>query len=523
MKKIYLLFVFSLFSFMVRSQNTDNFITTWEVTNSSLNIVVPIVENPQNNYTIDFGDGTILTNQTGNVSHTYSSAGTYTVVLSGIFKRIDFHFNATTASKLKTIEQWGTNQWESMERAFKGCSNLTINTADIPDLSQVTSMREMFYYAQSLNQSLNDWDVSNVTDMNSTFTLAVSFNQSLDNWDVSNVTDMTGMFSAANSFNQSIGNWNVSNVTAMTNMFANALSFNQPLGNWNVSNATNTERMFSGAISFNQPIGNWNVSNVTDMTQMFLGASSFNQSLNNWDVSNVTSIPQMFCNAHSFNQPLNNWDLSNVTNMYRVFYGATLFNQPLDNWDVSNVTNMAWMFDGATNFNQDLSAWNFNSDIFLGYNTGTPEETSFLSNSGLSIGNYDALLQKFAQLELQNKALGAVGLHYCDSDTHSYLINELEWIIYDADLAEDCSLEVNSSETDFSILFYPNPASDMLNIQTKGNIELQEVKIYNLQGRELFSSKQNLEAVNVENLSSGIYLLSIKTNERTITQKIIKR
>ena len=82
-------------------------------------------------------------------------------------------------------------------------------------------MAQMFGYAKSFNQPLNNWDVSNVTHMGSMFGYAKSFNQPLNNWDVSSVTLMFGMFSEAGSFNQPIGDWAVSSVTDKGGMFRN--------------------------------------------------------------------------------------------------------------------------------------------------------------------------------------------------------------------------------------------------------------------------------------------------------------
>lgn len=391
MKKFYLLFVFAFYGFFANAQNPDAFIMTLEISSGNLSINVPIVQNSTNNYTIDFGDGTILTNQTGNVSHTYSTAGIYTVSLTGVFKKLN-----GVGNRLKTIEQWGTNQWESMEQSFINCYNLTINATDTPDLSQVTNMRRMFFNAGDFNSntSINNWDVSNVTDMREMFAQCQSFNQSLDNWDVSNVTNMYRMFHKSSynqslndwdvssvtnmegmfgtspflsSYNQPLNNWDVSNVTNMKDLFYHNTEFNQPLNNWDVSNVTNMETMFYGAESFNQPIGNWDVSNVTNIINMFSGASSFNQSINNWDVSNITNMIGVFSKAESFNQPLNNWDVSNVISMARMFEGANLFNQPLDNWDVSNVTNMSHMFEGANSFNQPLNNWDVSNVIIMAF------------------------------------------------------------------------------------------------------------------------------------------------------------
>ena len=403
MKKLYLLLSILFLSTTVNAQNPDAFIMTFEITDdANSSIIVPIVQNDDNNYTVDFGDGTILTNQTGNVSHTYSAVGTYTVSLTGTFKHIKFYDIPPFyySLKLKTIEQWGTNQWASMENAFFGSIYLILNATDTPDLSQVTDMSNMFGYVAYFNQPLN-------------------------NWDVSNVTNMAGLFLAAN----------------------------------------------------------------------------------------------------SFNQPLDSWDVSNVTNMRLMFSGAFDFNQPIDNWDVSNVTDMEGMFSEAYSFNQDISEWNFNSSVSFTFNGNFEDYYGFVSNSGLNITNYDLLLQRFATLELQNKTFYAAGLEYCNSDIHSYLINSLGWTITEDSLAEteECSLNINSLETDTFISIYPNPTNGILHISSKGNTILEEVKIYNLQGRELFNSLQNLETIRIEDLSSGIYLMNIKTNQGTISKRVIKK
>ena len=48
------------------------------------------------------------------------------------------------------------------------------------------------------------WNVSNVTSMRYMFFRAESFNQPLNKWNVSNVTDVFGMFNGATSFNQTL-------------------------------------------------------------------------------------------------------------------------------------------------------------------------------------------------------------------------------------------------------------------------------------------------------------------------------
>src|SRR5690606_3161610 len=73
------------------------------------------------------------------------------------------------------------------------------------------------------------------------------------------------------------------------------------------------------------------------------------------------------------------------------------------------------------------------------------------------------------------------------------------------------------------ISVYPNPTNGILHISSKENIIIEEVKIYNLQGRELFSSVQNSETINIADLSAGVYLMNVKTNQGSISKRVIKK
>ncbi|RZK06175.1 MAG: BspA family leucine-rich repeat surface protein, partial [Flavobacterium sp.] len=398
-----------------------------------------------NSYTIDFGDGTILTNQTGPVFHTYVSPGTYTVTLTGIFKRIKF-FESSTTHKIRTIQQWGTNEWASMKSAFSTCQFLNVYATDIPNLSQVTDASYMFSSTLGSTpvSSFNSWDVSNVTNMSYMFA-GGGFSQPIDNWDVSNVTNMKGMFAAAIYFNQPLNSWDVSNVVEMGDMFKHAISFNQPLNNWDVSNVTQLNGMFWNATAFNQPLNEWNVSNVIDMYLMFYYASAFNQPLNSWDVSNVVSMHNMFNQAIAFNQPLNNWNVNNL------LYCGSMFNQ-------------------AISFNQDISNWNIvNSVDFI----------DFLNGSALDVSNYDALLDKFVALGQANKTLGAVGIKYCNVADRNTLIQS-GWTITGDVLHEDCELGMLENDVKEMVLLYPNPTRDVVNLEVEDGLEVKYITIYNM-------------------------------------------
>ena len=115
---------------------------------------------------------------TGDQTHTYAVSGDHTVAISGGFERIYLNGH-TNATKLASIDQWGSNQWTSMESAFEGASAMTYGATDAPDLSGVTDMSFMFAGASSFNGNISGWDVLGVTDMSDMFTSALLQRQHL--------------------------------------------------------------------------------------------------------------------------------------------------------------------------------------------------------------------------------------------------------------------------------------------------------------------------------------------------------
>ena len=435
---------------------TIGFVTTWNTENSGASdnttITIPIGSG-DTNFIVYWGDGSSSTHSAGPVSHTYGSAGEYTVAIVGDLPGINFD-GGGDGDKLTSIEQWGNIAWQDLDDAFDGASNLVINATDAPDLSGITDLSEMFKNATSINTDLSNWDTSTITNMQNMFYGASSFNQNISTWDTSNVTDMSGMFYGASSFNQDIGGWdtssvtdmdllfrdasafnqdiggwdtsnvtsmvqmfmeattfnadisgwNTSNVTTMESMFENAQVFNQTIGGWDTSSVTTMSRIFALADSFNQNIGAWDTSSVTDMRDMFLDADVFNQDIGAWDTSSVTSMHGMFARAYAFNQDIGAWDTSNVTTMQSTFWAAIAFNQDIGGWDTSSVTTMRNMFRSAYAFDQDIGSWVVNNVTDMNY---------MLRSSGLSIANYDATLIGWASQDVQTGVtLGATGLEY---------------------------------------------------------------------------------------------------------------
>ncbi|ROI05610.1 T9SS C-terminal target domain-containing protein [Chryseobacterium sp. G0240] len=74
-----------------------------------------------------------------------------------------------------------------------------------------------------------------------------------------------------------------------------------------------------------------------------------------------------------------------------------------------------------------------------------------------------------------------------------------------------------NSET---LSIYPNPATDIIKINTSNKIK--HVEVYDLTGKRM-NVTLDRDKVDVRNLSAGVYLLNVETEGRNFTEKFIKK
>lgn len=84
----------------------------------------------------------------------------------------------------------------------------------------------------------------------------------------------------------------------------------------------------------------------------------------------------------------------------------------------------------------------------------------------------------------------------------------------------NCSLKTSSTEVkNFSI--YPNPAGDVVNIETKQNTNNLNIQVFDINGRKVIQKDISTKTLDVSQLSRGIYLLKINSNGVSQTEKLI--
>ena len=83
----------------------------------------------------------------------------------------------------------------------------------------------------------------------------------------------------------------------------------------------------------------------------------------------------------------------------------------------------------------------------------------------------------------------------------------------------DCNSLVET--TDNQVGLWPNPVTETLSIGSK---DVQQVDIFTLDGKHVFTIENGFEAINVSDLATGCYLLKATMNNgRMVTQKFMKQ
>ena len=78
----------------------------------------------------------------------------------------------------------------------------------------------------------------------------------------------------------------------------------------------------------------------------------------------------------------------------------------------------------------------------------------------------------------------------------------------------------NNSIGSFSL--YPNPTTGIINIKNEAALEIMSIQVFNLLGNRVLTDKEQIDLLDISALKSGVYILTIETEEGDVSKKIIK-
>jgi hypothetical protein len=147
---------------------------------------------------------------------------------------------------------------------------------------------------------------------------------------------------------------------------------------------------------------------------------------------------------------------------------------------------------------------------------------NMFNDTALSTDNYDKTLIGWKGLSSlkSNVYFGANNSTFCTSESERNFLISKGWKITDA--GKDCSTSTLSLDEviENSFQIYPNPILNYLEIKPNNNLDIKYVKVYNLQGKLIKESTK--KRIDLSGLSTGTYVVKVKTNLGVYSKKIIK-
>ncbi len=85
-------------------------------------------------------------------------------------------------------------------------------------------------------------------------------------------------------------------------------------------------------------------------------------------------------------------------------------------------------------------------------------------------------------------------------------------------------VSLGNEEYNVSSIFsvYPNPAQDVLNIETSSDIQIESMTISSIRGNVIKTFNTKVKSIQISDLTSGIYFIEIKHNDGVQKVKFIK-
>ncbi|MFD2823553.1 T9SS type A sorting domain-containing protein [Lacinutrix iliipiscaria] len=226
-----------------------------------------------------------------------------------------------------------------------------------------------------------------------------------------------------------------------------------------------------------------------------------NNDLNSIDLSNNTVLDYLGCS----NNNLNTLTLTNNTALKRLLCN----NNNLTSIDVSTAEDLFLFYT----MNNQIQSIDLSDNSDLKYFRA---ENNLLTNVDIR-NNHNHRINEF--VVTQNSGLTCV---FVDNPNASYLSDwELDGNANFVEDEDECQTLSVKEDLNLSFTLYPNPANDFVNVNL--NTHKASFKLYTIKGQFIFEKDMLLgsNTVDISDLSAGLYVVAIQTENGLTTKKLV--
>ncbi|KGO93709.1 T9SS type A sorting domain-containing protein [Flavobacterium subsaxonicum] len=180
--------------------------------------------------------------------------------------------------------------------------------------------------------------------------------------------------------------------------------------------------------------------------------------------------------------------------------------------DVFTPNQLAWTYsDGTSNYVLETADYIPGEWFTITHVINLDDQMIEIKFNGETVysGDFHSTAGTLGQVDfwsLENSTTG--------ENNNAYYLDNIQYV-------EGTELSVNNPVlNNASVVAYPNPAKDVLNIASQDNIS--EVTMFNVAGQQVLTAKPNTNSAQVKlnNLSAGMYIVKIVSGNQTISKKI---
>jgi hypothetical protein len=102
--------------------------------------------------------------------------------------------------------------------------------------------------------------------------------------------------------------------------------------------------------------------------------------------------------------------------------------------------------------------------------------------------------------------------------------SEIIWEFFNRHSLQGTINSVNELAADKKISIYPNPTNNLLNIEWK-DLNVKSIELTDITGRKILTEKKSdsfASIINISNLESGAYILTLNHDKGRIAKRFVK-